>query len=237
MILSTFKKVALSAGVALAITGSALAAEELKLDTDETKASYGIGYGFAQNLMGQTQGIELSADALAQGIKDAMSEAEMKVPEADVQAAIQVLQQRQMEVAKAKATEAAAAARAEGEAFLKKNAKKDGVTTTDSGLQYEVMTKGDSDEHPSAESTVQVHYHGTLIDGTVFDSSVDRGEPIDFPLNGVIAGWTEGVQLMSPGDKYRFFIPADLAYGDSQASPLIPPGSTLIFEVELLDIL
>ncbi|MEJ2063564.1 MAG: FKBP-type peptidyl-prolyl cis-trans isomerase N-terminal domain-containing protein [Reinekea sp.] len=115
MILSTFKKVALSAGVALAITGSALAAEELKLDTDETKASYGIGYGFAQNLMGQTQGIELSADALAQGIKDAMSEAEMKVPEADVQAAIQVLQQRQMEVAKAKATEAAAAARAEGE--------------------------------------------------------------------------------------------------------------------------
>ncbi|MEJ2043855.1 MAG: FKBP-type peptidyl-prolyl cis-trans isomerase [Reinekea sp.] len=196
MILSTFKKVALSAGVALAITGSALAAEELKLDTDETKASYGIGYGFAQNLMGQTQGIELSADALAQGIKDAMSEAEMKVP-----------------------------------------AKKDGVTTTDSGLQYEVMTKGDSDEHPSAESTVQVHYHGTLIDGTVFDSSVDRGEPIDFPLNGVIAGWTEGVQLMSPGDKYRFFIPADLAYGDSQASPLIPPGSTLIFEVELLDIL
>ena len=237
MILSTFKKVALSAGVALAITGSALAAEELKLDTNETKASYGIGYGFAQNLMAQTQGIELSAEALAQGIKDAMSEAEMKVSEADVQSAIQALQQQQMEAAQAKASEAAAAARAEGEAFLTENGKKDGVTTTDSGLQYEVITEGDSDEHPTADSTVQVHYHGTLIDGTVFDSSVERGDPIDFPLTGVIAGWTEGVQLMSPGDKYRFFIPADLAYGDSQASPLIPPGSTLIFEVELLDIL
>ncbi|HRQ90853.1 MAG TPA: FKBP-type peptidyl-prolyl cis-trans isomerase [Bacteroidia bacterium] len=122
-----------------------------------------------------------------------------------------------------------------GQAFLGENAKKEGVKTTASGLQYEVIKEGDGPK-PKATDEVTVHYHGTLIDGTVFDSSVERGEPTSFPLNRVIPGWTEGVQLMPKGSKYRFFIPYDLAYGDRGAGAKIKPYSALVFEVELLDI-
>jgi peptidylprolyl isomerase len=122
-----------------------------------------------------------------------------------------------------------------GETFLLENGKKEGMSTTDSGLQYEVLVKGDGIEHPTAKSKVEVHYHGTLIDGTVFDSSVDRGQTITFGLNQVIKGWTEGVQLMVEGDKFRFYIPSTLAYGNNSAGS-IPAGATLIFEVELIDI-
>lgn len=121
-----------------------------------------------------------------------------------------------------------------GDAFLTENAKKEGVQTTASGLQYEVLQKGDGDCHPTANSTVTVHYHGTLIDGTVFDSSVNRGQTISFGLNQVIPGWTEGVQLMVVGDKMRFYIPSHLAYGNRSAG-IIKPGSTLIFDVELFE--
>lgn len=121
-----------------------------------------------------------------------------------------------------------------GAEFLAQNANKEGVVTTPSGLQYLVLQEGEGDNQPSATSRVKVHYHGTLIDGTVFDSSVQRGEPIEFGLNQVIKGWTEGVQLMKKGGKTRFFIPAELAYGNMSAG-MIKPGSTLIFEVELLD--
>ncbi|RTR40928.1 FKBP-type peptidyl-prolyl cis-trans isomerase [Shewanella canadensis] len=122
-----------------------------------------------------------------------------------------------------------------GGAFLSENKLKEGVTTTDSGLQYQVLAKGDGTNHPKATDTVTVHYHGTLIDGTVFDSSVERGEPIDFPLNRVIKGWTEGVQLMVTGEKTRFFIPSELAYGNRNAGK-ITGGSVLIFDVELISI-
>ena len=122
-----------------------------------------------------------------------------------------------------------------GTAFLAENKTKDGVITTDSGLQYKVLHKGDGTVHPTANDNVKVHYHGTLIDGTVFDSSVDRGEPISFPLNRVIKGWTEGLQLMTVGDKYRFFIPANLAYGN-RSTGKIGGNSVLIFDVELLGI-
>jgi peptidylprolyl isomerase len=122
-----------------------------------------------------------------------------------------------------------------GSAFLAENSKKDGVKTTASGLQYEVLQSGNGESHPTASSTVRVHYHGTLIDGTVFDSSVERGETISFPLNRVIPGWTEGVQLMKVGDKFRFFIPSNLGYG-SRSAGKIPAGSTLIFDVELFEI-
>jgi peptidylprolyl isomerase len=122
-----------------------------------------------------------------------------------------------------------------GQAFLEQNGQRDGVTTTHSGLQIEVLTKGDGDVHPSPTSTVKVHYHGTLIDGTVFDSSVDRGEPIEFQLNRVIHGWQEGLQTMVVGDKVRLFIPSNLAYGKDGTGP-IPPAATLIFDVELLAI-
>lgn len=122
-----------------------------------------------------------------------------------------------------------------GEAFLAKNKNIEGVIETNSGLQYQVIVKGDSSDAPTASSTVKVHYHGTLLDGTVFDSSVNRGEPISFKLNQVIKGWTEGVQLMVVGDKVRFFIPANLGYGD-RAAGKIAPGSLLIFDVELLSV-
>ncbi|MCL1043938.1 FKBP-type peptidyl-prolyl cis-trans isomerase [Shewanella electrodiphila] len=122
-----------------------------------------------------------------------------------------------------------------GNAFLLENQAKEGVVTTLSGLQYLVMHKSDGTEHPKATDTVTVHYHGTLIDGTIFDSSVDRGESIDFPLNRVIPGWTEGVQLMNVGDKFKFFVPSTLAYGN-RAAGKIEGGSVLIFEVELLAI-
>jgi len=124
---------------------------------------------------------------------------------------------------------------AAGQKFLDENKGKDGVKTTASGLQYEVITPAEGPK-PKATDTVTVHYHGTLLDGTVFDSSVERGEPTEFPLNRVIPGWTEGVQLMSVGGKYRFFIPYDLAYGERGSGADIPPFSTLIFEVELLGI-
>ena len=122
-----------------------------------------------------------------------------------------------------------------GSAFLAENSKKDGVKITASGLQYEVLQSGSGETHPTASSTVRVHYHGTLIGGTVFDSSVDRGETISFPLNRVIPGWTEGVQLMKVGDKFRFYIPSNLGYGNRSAGK-IPAGSTLIFDVELFEI-
>lgn len=129
----------------------------------------------------------------------------------------------------------AAGNRAAGNAFLADNGTRAEVTTTASGLQYEILQPGNGTAHPSATDKVRVHYHGTLIDGRVFDSSVDRGEPISFALNQVIRGWTEGVQLMTEGEKRRLFIPAELAYGDGSAG-IITPGSTLIFEVELLAI-
>ena len=135
----------------------------------------------------------------------------------------------------AKEAEKNKALSAEGEAFLAENAKREGVFVTESGLQYEVVTMGEG-EKPTAESTVKVHYHGTLIDGTVFDSSVQRGEPIEFPLGGVIKGWTEGLQLMPVGSKFILYIPYQLAYGERGAGELIAPYSALIFEVELLDI-
>ena len=136
----------------------------------------------------------------------------------------------------AKEAEKNKALSAEGEAFLAENAKREGVFVTESGLQYEVVTMGEG-EKPTAESTVKVHYHGTLIDGTVFDSSVQRGEPIEFPLNGVIKGWTEGLQLMPVGSKFILYIPYQLAYGERGAGKLIGPCETLIFEVELIDII
>ncbi|MGI2259271.1 FKBP-type peptidyl-prolyl cis-trans isomerase [Shewanella sp. GXUN23E] len=130
---------------------------------------------------------------------------------------------------------AAQANLAAGQAFLQQNQAREGVKVTPSGLQYEVLSKGEGTVHPSASDSVKVHYHGTLIDGSVFDSSVERGEPISFPLNRVIKGWTEGLQLMTVGDKVRFFIPADLGYGN-RAAGKIPGGSVLIFDVELLGI-
>jgi len=133
-------------------------------------------------------------------------------------------------------SEKSAKGKTEGKKFLSENAKRKGVITTASGLQYEVIRTGSDTTKPKLTDKVKCHYHGTLINGTVFDSSVDRGEPISFPVNGVIAGWTEALQMMTVGSKWKLYIPSDLAYGDRQAGPAIAPGSTLIFEVEVLGI-
>ena len=202
------------------------------LESDEGKAGYSIGVNIGMNLVSQMPMDDLDADALVAGVRDALN-GELKMSEAEIMAAIQAFSTAQQERMNAQ-VEAAAQA---GRDFLVNNAQRPEVTTTVSGLQYEVLTQGAAGAAmPEATDTVTVHYHGTLIDGTVFDSSVERGDPASFPLNGVIAGWTEGVQLMKVGDKFRFFIPPELAYGANGAGQLIGPNTTLVFDVELLEV-
>lgn len=188
--------------------------------------SYSLGIVLSQNL--KSQGFDsIDASSLAKGFEDGLSGKGTVSPEQ----ANQYIQQHLRKAAEA----AGAEARKDGEAFLAENGKRPEVTTTASGLQYEVLKEG-TGASPSATETVRVHYHGTLTDGKVFDSSVERGETIEFPLNRVIRGWTEGVQLMKEGAKYRFFIPYDLAYGEQGSPPAIPPYATLIFDVELFEV-
>jgi FKBP-type peptidyl-prolyl cis-trans isomerase len=202
------------------------------LSTAEQKAGYSIGVNIGSNLAGQGLAADLDVGALLMGIQDGIS-GELKMDEQAIMAAIQEFSTLQQAKADALVAEQAQA----GRDFLAQNSTQPGVMTTASGLQYLVLSEGaDAGAAKPAETdTVNVHYHGTLIDGTVFDSSVERNEPISFPLNGVIPGWTEGLQLMKVGDKFRFFIPSDLAYGENGAGP-IAPNSTLIFDVELLGI-
>ena len=188
--------------------------------------SYALGIMLSQNL--KSQGFdEVNADEMAKGFAEGLAgNAKMDVAAANAQ--IQAYMQKKQEAA-------SAGARKAGEDFLAENGKRPEVKTTDSGLQYEVLREG-TGASPTATETVEVHYHGTLIDGTVFDSSVDRGQTIEFPLNRVIPGWTEGVQLMKEGAKYRFFIPWNLAYGAQGSPPKIPGYAALIFDVELFKV-
>lgn len=196
----------------------------------EGRVSYGIGRQMGQQLASNPFD-GMSPNAVAQGILDALSNTANPFTDEQMQEAFAEINRRMQEK---QAAEAQVLAKA-GEDFLAKNAKKEGVITTASGLQYEVITQG-TGAVPSATSRVKTHYHGTLIDGTVFDSSVDRGQPIDFPVNGVIAGWTEALQLMPVGSKYRLYIPYQLAYGERGAGAAIKPYAALIFDVELIDI-
>jgi FKBP-type peptidyl-prolyl cis-trans isomerase FklB len=203
---------------------------ELQLSTQEQQASYGIGLQMGEQLASNPfDGLEISN--VAAGIADAFAGAESKVSQEELQAAFQVISARMQ----AAAAEQAEVLGAVGAAYLAENAQKEGVTITESGLHYEVISMGEG-EKPTAESTVSVHYHGSLIDGTVFDSSVERGQPAEFPVGGVIAGWTEALQLMPVGSKFKLTIPADLAYGERGAGAAIAPHSTLVFDVELLEI-
>ena len=201
-------------------------AQETELATDEDKVSYGLGMMIGERVLKQYG--ELNYDLLMQAMQAQHSGGETLLTMEEAQAALQAQQQKA-------AAEASSEAQQKGVAYLEENNARDVVSVTDSGLQYEVVTEAEGAK-PTIDDTVSVHYVGTLMDGTEFDSSIARGEPASFPLKGVIPGWTEGLQLMNVGSKYRFVIPSALAYGERGAGEAIGPGETLIFEVELLEI-
>ena len=197
------------------------------LNTELDSVSYSLGVNIGENIKKQFEDINL--DNFEAGIKDVLEkDVEAKISDNQAQAIIQSYFTKKQQKQSESVIE-------EGINFLRENGKKEGVTTLASGLQYEVINNGTGPK-PTIEDNVTTHYHGTLIDGTVFDSSVDRGEPASFPVGGVIKGWTEALQLMSVGSKWKLFVPYDLAYGERGAGPQIGPYSTLIFDVELISI-
>ena len=201
-----------------------------KYTTNAQIASYGVGRQMGDQLASNPfDGVD--PQAVAAGLIDALEGKESAVSREQLEAAFGEISKQMQE----KQAEQAGILAAEGEAFLAKNAEKEGITVTESGLQYEVLTEG-TGEKPTASSIVKTLYHGTLINGEVFDSSVDRGQPAELPVNGVIAGWAEALQLMPVGSKWRLFIPYQLAYGERGAGGAIAPYSALVFEVELLEI-
>jgi len=201
----------------------------INLKTIEEKASYGVGLQMGEQLKSMFEGA--SVDAAIAGITDAFEGNELQLESDDINDAFKVIQEKVQEQQAAQAGEKAA----EGETFLAENAKKAGIQVTATGLQYEVITEG-SGEKPSSSATVRTHYRGTLIDGTEFDSSYSRGEPAEFPVGGVIAGWTEALKLMPVGSKWKLYIPYQLAYGERGAGGSIGPYQALVFEIELLAI-
>ena len=215
----------------LLLTMGSAAAVDLK--KDESRFGYSLGYNMGKGLSADFPNIDM--ESLKKGMDAAIAGEKSKLSEEDMRAAIQAGQSKAMEARKERLAAKGKENLEDGKKFLAANGKKKGITTTDSGLQYEVVKKGEG-KSPKAEDTVSVHYHGTLPDGTVFDSSVDRGTPASFALNRVIPGWTEGVQLMKEGAKYRFYVPANLAYGERSPSPKIGPNQVLIFDVELLEV-
>ncbi|MGB1237312.1 MAG: FKBP-type peptidyl-prolyl cis-trans isomerase [Pseudomonadales bacterium] len=211
-------------------TPSAFAAT---LDTQEQKVSYSFGLMVAGQIKPGFE--ELDLEAFTAAVKDVYENKEPQLNQTEIEAVLKAFQEKQIAAQQEELKKLSEANKAKGEAFLAENAKRDGVKTTQSGLQYEILTAGEG-ESPTAADTVQVHYTGTLIDGTVFDSSVQRGQPATFPLGGVIKGWTEGLQLIKKGAKAKLYIPAELAYGATGSGQAIGPNEALVFEVELLDI-
>jgi len=203
------------------------------LENDAQKLGYTIGMDIGNSL--KQQSADLDLDAMFSAIRAVYDGEETLLTTEEATAIRQSFMQQQRDKAEADRLAQLETNKTEGEAFLAENAQRDEVTVTDSGLQYEVIEAG-SGAKPAATDTVTVHYRGKLLDGREFDSSYSRGEPASFPLNQVIAGWTEGVQMMSPGATYKFYIPAELAYGERGAGDMIGPNSTLIFDVELLEI-
>ncbi|MCC2617023.1 FKBP-type peptidyl-prolyl cis-trans isomerase [Aestuariibacter halophilus] len=215
-----------------------LKVEQVQLQSDAEKQAYALGAGVGgfieQKLAMQEElGIELDRALLLKGFVAGI-QGQSQMTQEELQALAQALDASVREAQQVKSAAEGEKNKADGEAYLAENAKREGVVVTDSGLQYEVLTAGEGDS-PGAQDTVKVHYRGTLIDGTEFDSSYSRGEPAVFPLHRVISGWTEGVQLMKEGAKYKFFIPSELAYGE-RSTGKIGTNSTLVFEVELLEV-
>ena len=218
---------------ALALSGTAFAADAPALSSDKEKISYSIGMDIGGNL--KRQSIELDPDLLAKGFKDSYTGGKTLLTEEESRQVIQNFQKQLMAKQAETMKQAAEKNKAEGEKFLAGNKGKDGVKTTASGLQYKVIKEG-AGKTPTADNTVEVHYKGTLIDGTEFDSSYKRNQTATFPVAGVIPGWTEGLQLMKEGGKYQLFVPSNLAYGERGAGRDIGPNATLIFEVELISV-
>ena len=204
------------------------------LDSDLQKVSYGIAHNIASNFV--DQGIELDAKAFQKGLEEGLAGKASAVGQEDLMAAMQNFQQQQMEKQQSEISKLEEANAAEAKKFFAENAKKEGVSVTESGLQYSVVSASGKDQKPGIDDTVVVHYRGTLLNGEEFDSSYSRNQPATFGLSHVIPGWTEALQLMNVGDKFQIFIPSELAYGAGGAGPKIGPNAALIFEVELLDI-
>ena len=199
------------------------------------KVSYALGMGIGRQL--NDMGAEsLNIDDFAQAIKDVLAGGKTQLDAYEAQVIVQEFFQKQEEKQRASAAERHKALKAQGEQYLAENGKKDGVVTLPSGLQYQVLQEGNG-RKPKATDQVKCHYEGMLVAGTLFDSSIQRGEPATFPLNGVIAGWTEGLQLMQEGAKYRFFIPYHLRYAERGAGASIPPFAALVFDVELIEVI
>jgi len=205
----------------------------VSLEGEVARSSYAVGYNYGNNIR-RIAG-EMDIDALLAGVRDAYEKGEARMKPEELQQRLQQFQKDVMQRDQAQRQEESSRNIAEGDAFRQANAKKPGVKVTPSGLQYEVIKPGNGPV-PKPSDRVRVHYHGTLVDGTVFDSSVQRGEPITFRLDRLIPGWVEGIQLMKVGAKYRFVIPPELAYGQRGSPPKIGADATLVFEVELLGI-
>ena len=226
-----FLGVVLTASILSSCGGQGVTKKALKTELDSV--SYAIGMDVARNV--KTNVSEIDSELFMQGYRNYLDSTNILIKEEGVQQILSTyFQKKQAEKMKEQQAEGEKN-KVANEKFLEENKSKDGVKVTESGLQYIVMKEG-TGEKPTAESKVKVHYHGTLTDGTVFDSSVERGEPAEFGVNQVIRGWTEGLQLMSVGSKYKFFIPQDLAYGARQTGDKIKPYSALVFEVELLEV-
>lgn len=197
------------------------------------KQSYAIGQSIGKEMTAQN--LDLKASSVSKGLEDAFK-GKSKMKDEEIKATLEEFQKEQMEKQKSKMKELSGKNAKEGKEFLDKNKTKEGVVTLPSGLQYKVITKGSGTRSPSVTDKVVVHYKGTLINGKEFDSSYSRNQPAEFQVNSVIPGWTESLQKMKKGDKWILYIPAELAYGERGAGQVIPPSSTLIFEVELIDI-
>lgn len=214
--------------------GAEAAPAGMALDSETKRVSYGMGVGLGQRI--KQESFSIDVDAFSEGVKHAINGTEQLMTQEEIMQEMQAFQQKQVAAQKAEQDKVGNDNQANGEAFLAENKTKDGVVTLDSGLQYKVVTEG-SGAKPTATDTVEVHYAGTLIDGTEFDSSYKRGTTVSFPVNGVIPGWTEALQLMPVGSKWQLFIPSDLAYGPGGTSGgPIGPNATLIFDVELVAI-
>jgi FKBP-type peptidyl-prolyl cis-trans isomerase FklB len=218
--------------VAMLLAVPAAATEQQPLESTKDRFSYALGQQLGGDL--KTGGVDIDPDLLAAGVRDALA-GTPRMSEEEVAMAMETLQMEMMAKHMAEQQQLAEKNLTEGKAFLEANAKKKGVQTTPSGLQYQIIAQGKG-KTPGPDDEVTVHYRGSLVDGTQFDSSYERGEPVTFPVSGVIPGWTEALQLMKEGAKFKIFLPSELAYGERGAGQVIGPNATLIFDVELISV-